>query len=144
MKKPKMKIITHDGIFHADEVFAVALLNIFLVDSMSIPVTRTRNPKLIEQAIDDPNTFVLDVGGIFDQDRLAFDHHQVLSMKPTNILILNWLFYNNPSDELKMVYPFLLMFMKGIAEWDINKNQSIINMRNIIPIPAKCTFYSAH
>lgn len=60
-------IVTHSGRFHADEVFAIAMLQ--MIEAREI--TRTRDEKIIEQG-----GIVLDVGGIFDPSTLRFDHHQ--------------------------------------------------------------------
>ncbi|OUR67642.1 metal-dependent hydrolase [Bermanella sp. 47_1433_sub80_T6] len=61
-------IATHNGNFHADDVFSVAALkNIF----PSFKLVRTRDLELMEKA-----DIVLDVGGIYDADAGRFDHHQ--------------------------------------------------------------------
>jgi len=61
-------IATHNGNFHADDVFSIAALkNIF----PSIKLIRTRNLELIAKA-----DLVIDVGGEYDADAGRFDHHQ--------------------------------------------------------------------
>lgn len=61
---------THDGTFHADEVTACALLLLCgLIDVDK--VVRTRTPELLQQC-----EIVCDVGGVYDPNRLLFDHHQ--------------------------------------------------------------------
>ena len=61
-------IVTHDGNFHADDVFSIAALkHIF----PSFELVRTRDLALISQA-----DIVLDVGGEYDADTGRFDHHQ--------------------------------------------------------------------
>jgi len=61
-------IATHNGNFHADDVFSVAALkNIF----PSFKLVRTRDLDLIARA-----DIVLDVGGEYDADADRFDHHQ--------------------------------------------------------------------
>src|SRR3989344_194196 len=65
------KVITHSGPFHADDVFAVATLQLYFgVDN--VEVTRTR-----DEAVVATGDVVLDVGGLYDPDRQRFDHHQV-------------------------------------------------------------------
>lgn len=62
---------THDGTFHADEVTACALLELFnLIDVDKIK--RSRDPLALSQC-----EYVCDVGGIYDPARKLFDHHQV-------------------------------------------------------------------
>jgi uncharacterized UPF0160 family protein len=65
----QVKIIaTHNGNFHADDVFAVAALkNIF----PAAKLIRTRDLAVIANA-----DIVVDVGGIFDTETNRFDHHQ--------------------------------------------------------------------
>ena len=60
------KIVTHDGVFHADEVTACAFLRHFG------EIVRTRDPEIVN----DPDNLVLDVGGIHDPENNRFDHHQ--------------------------------------------------------------------
>ena len=61
-------IATHNGNFHADDVFSIAaLMNIF----PSFNLIRTRKLELIAKA-----DIVIDVGGEYDADNGRFDHHQ--------------------------------------------------------------------
>lgn len=64
----KIKIVTHNGRFHADDVCAVATLD--LMHQGNIEVFRTR-----DQSVMDSGDIVLDVGGKNDGTRV-FDHHQ--------------------------------------------------------------------
>lgn len=65
-----IKVATHNGNFHADEVFAVASLLIIL-DGEEVEVERTRDDSVIEQA-----DYAIDVGQIHDPAHNRFDHHQ--------------------------------------------------------------------
>ena len=65
------KIITiaaHSGSFHADDVFAVAVLTLLYPNAN---VIRTRDEHLVAQA-----DFAVDVGGVWDPASGRFDHHQ--------------------------------------------------------------------
>lgn len=74
-----MIIATHNGKFHADDVFGVALLTTLYPDA---EVVRTRDPEQLAQA-----DIVLDVGGVYDAEALRFDHHQLTSgARPSGIL----------------------------------------------------------
>jgi uncharacterized UPF0160 family protein len=75
-----VNIVTHSGRFHADDIFAVAVLYLFLEHSdfpawrnrdMAIKLIRTRDESKFSDA-----DFVLDVGGIYDEENNRFDHHQ--------------------------------------------------------------------
>lgn len=67
-KKRKL-LVTHNGTFHADDIFATAALSIML--DGNIKVVRTRDPEIISKA-----DFVYDVGGEHNPDKNLFDHHQ--------------------------------------------------------------------
>lgn len=69
-----MNILTHSGAWHADEVLAIALLS--AVYNKTPGVVRTRDPELIQAALADKDTYVLDVGGEYLPLRKNFDHHQ--------------------------------------------------------------------
>ncbi len=62
-------IATHNAKFHADDVFAVAVLLLIFPDSKII---RTRDEEKIKKS-----DIVVDVGGIYDENLMRFDHHQV-------------------------------------------------------------------
>ncbi len=67
-----MRIGTHNGVFHADEVFAVAaILLMHPVTGHEIEIARTRDEA--ELAVCD---IVVDVGGVHDPEKGRFDHHQ--------------------------------------------------------------------
>jgi uncharacterized UPF0160 family protein len=63
-------IITHSGNFHADDVCAVATLQLYY-GTENIQVIRTRDVAIIQTG-----DIVLDVGGVYDPERGRFDHHQ--------------------------------------------------------------------
>ncbi len=67
-----VRIVTHSGSFHADELLAVATLQIFLErEGLSAVVVRSRDQKVI-----DGGDIVCDVGGVLDASSGRFDHHQ--------------------------------------------------------------------
>lgn len=69
-QEKKILVVTHSGRFHADEVMAVAALELFFA-GRNYEVVRSRDPKVWAQG-----DYVVDVGGEFDPDRGRFDHHQ--------------------------------------------------------------------
>lgn len=64
-----MKVATHPGSFHADDVFAVATLRLAFGDDFE--VIRTRDPEELERA-----DMRVDVGMRYDPESGDFDHHQ--------------------------------------------------------------------
>jgi len=67
------KLITHNGSFHADDIFACATLSLMLERAgEKFEVIRTRDEEIIKTG-----DYVFDVGGIYDADKNRFDHHQI-------------------------------------------------------------------
>ncbi len=64
----KIKVVTHNGKFHTDDVFGVATLKCVYDD---IEILRTRDEEAVQNA-----DIVLDVGGVNDSSTKRFDHHQ--------------------------------------------------------------------
>ncbi len=65
-----IKIATHDGGFHSDDVFAVAALQLLLKDK-EVQIFRTRDQTILDTA-----EYVVDVGEVYDHERRRYDHHQ--------------------------------------------------------------------
>lgn len=65
-----VKIGTHNGAFHCDEVLACAMLKL-LPDYKDAEILRTRDQKLLDTC-----DIVVDVGGVFDPKTHRYDHHQ--------------------------------------------------------------------
>jgi len=66
----RIKIVTHSGIFHADDIFAVATLRLVLGDDVEI--VRSRDVEIIKTG-----DYVVDVGLVYNEDGNRFDHHQI-------------------------------------------------------------------
>lgn len=60
--------VTHNGIFHPDDVFAAALLEKIFP---GVTITRSRDPEVVAAA-----DLVFDVGRQYDPATYRFDHHQ--------------------------------------------------------------------
>jgi uncharacterized UPF0160 family protein len=70
--KLSSKLVTHDGSFHTDDVFAAVALSMLLEKrGEAFEIIRTRDEELIKNA-----DYVFDVGGISDFEKNRFDHHQ--------------------------------------------------------------------
>jgi uncharacterized UPF0160 family protein len=69
----KLKLITHNGAFHADDIFAAVILSIYLEKKgEEFEIIRTRDEAIIKTG-----DYVFDVGGIYDAEQNKFDHHQI-------------------------------------------------------------------
>lgn len=64
-----MKIATHNGPFHCDDVFAVAVLLKLYPDA---EIVRTRDESVMDEC-----DIVVDVGKIYDHEKGRYDHHQL-------------------------------------------------------------------
>lgn len=70
MSESKTRIVTHNGGFHADDVFAVATLQL-VHGEHECEVIRSRDPEVIATG-----DWVLDVGFEYNPGTKRFDHHQ--------------------------------------------------------------------
>lgn len=66
-----VKVVTHSGSFHADDVFAVATVILSLREGEEVEIIRSRDKEVIESA-----DYVVDVGLEYNPERKRFDHHQ--------------------------------------------------------------------
>ena len=65
----KLTIGTHNGVFHSDEIIAIAMINTF--NSINASIIRSRNHEELEKA-----DMLVDVGARYDGMKY-FDHHQL-------------------------------------------------------------------
>ena len=70
----QIRVVTHDGIFHADELLACAALSI-AYGRDNVVIVRSRHSKVLEVATNDKDMWVIDVGNSYDPEILNFDHH---------------------------------------------------------------------
>lgn len=69
-----INLLTHSGLFHADDIFATALLNLYFKNKE--PKTKLKYKRSIEQEDIDKADIVYDIGRIYNPKKLRFDHHQ--------------------------------------------------------------------
>ncbi len=68
-----VKVATHDGVFHADEVFALAVLKLCMEkEDTKIEIIRTRNMEIISSC-----DMAVDVGSEYNNVKRKYDHHQI-------------------------------------------------------------------
>lgn len=101
----ELKIATHNGIFHADEVTAIALLKLFGNDE--VLVTRLKHETKDFSSYD----MVIDIGRKFDGKKY-FDHHQYKGGKSSAGLIWEYL-------EEEGRYPSISRLIKKVDENDV-------------------------
>ena len=71
-KKSEKRLVTHDGSFHTDDIFAAAALSAYLSKKgEAFEIIRTRDADVIRAG-----DYVFDVGEIYDEGNNRFDHHQ--------------------------------------------------------------------
>jgi uncharacterized UPF0160 family protein len=58
---------SHNGNFHADDVFAIAALTLLYPNYQ---ILRSRDPKVWEKC-----DYLVDVGGVYDHEKRIYDHH---------------------------------------------------------------------
>ena len=79
LEKPQIKVITHSGLFHADECMAIAMLMNTAAKDIEFKIMRTRDRDLIDKSDAD---YILDVSGtdksntsMCTKDQCHIDHH---------------------------------------------------------------------
>ena len=106
----ELKIATHNGIFHADEVTAVALLKLF--GDKDVKVTRVGHDTKDFSLFD----MVIDIGRKFDGKKY-FDHHQYKGGKSSAGLVWEYL-------EQEEQYPNISKLVKMVDENDVGTAKS--------------------
>lgn len=102
-----MKIITHPGFFHADELCAIALIKI-----VGIAISSIERREVKEEDLADPNTFVIDIGGQYNPDQLLFDHHQDGALEASNVLVLRYLLAIEKIDQVAYDFIYTKLFAR--------------------------------
>ena len=83
----EQKIITHPGSAHFDDVTAVSLV-LAVYEKTDFHIER-REPTLEE--LEDPNSWVIDIGNRHEPEKHNFDHHQSLDCPASFVLIATYL-----------------------------------------------------
>ena len=118
-----MKIGTHSGRFHADEVHACMLLKyLYNIEGEEIEIIRTRDYDILNQC-----DIVVDVGGVYDPRNRRFDHHQKECNETLNDEC------NVPLSSFGMVYKyygeeFIEYILDEIDEDILDKNHDIVDI----------------
>ncbi|MGB5445243.1 MAG: MYG1 family protein [Psychromonas sp.] len=110
MTTEKTKVVTHNGSFHADEVTAVALLQLYgLVKKGQFEIIRTREMEQINQG-----DIVVDVGAVHDIETRRFDHHQIKNGKISSAgMVWRWI-----KDKTGNACPEMDRFVEAIDKHD--------------------------
>jgi uncharacterized UPF0160 family protein len=104
------KVITHSGVFHADEITAITLLRLTEAISYGTPIERVR--EVSSEDLQDKNVLVLDVGRQFDGES-NFDHHQDPNLPASNVLVLEAFV-----DDEKLMSVLKSQFFNAVSDID--------------------------
>lgn len=115
-----VKLFTHDGDFHADEIFAIVLLSHF--KNVNAPIIRTRDKDILSEACKNKECYVIDVGSIYDPENLNFDHHQA------SFNLTNEDYENIPYSSCGLIWKYLKenMFL-NLSLFVINKIDDFVS-----------------
>lgn len=118
-------VITHDTTFHADDVFAVAMLTQF---HAGFNLIRTRDKDVLTYALLDPQIVVLDVGGVYDPILLNFDHHHDITLTAAASLV-----YSHFKDQIcvQAAQPYFEEFISVIDLLDTNRGNIYGKLENL-------------
>lgn len=109
-----VNILTHSGIFHADDIFATSVVNLYFKNKdpkTKLTYKRSFKPEDIEKA-----DIVYDVGMIYNPKKLRFDHHQ----NDSKLIRANGIPYAAFGLVFKHFGPELISLLSG------NKNKKFI------------------
>ncbi len=134
----KIKIITHSGRFHADEIFAVALLGLFYKTDIK------RKTTVSSGELNDKNIIIIDIGNNYSEELNNYDHHHNSDIEASNVLVLNSKLIPFPNEIKLLLYEKIFSEIsnidRGICEKkDILTFNQIINKFNFL----KKSFYIA-
>lgn len=140
------KIVTHAGTFHADELSAIALLQILF--GPKIPVERTFTPT--NEDFNDPTVFVLDIGRRYEPELNNYDHHQDASLPASNMLILSHFLTPNDPKLASLLEKYLFGYISDTDTGKIVEGSDaiptisgIIRSCNNLPIIPELQFRAA-
>lgn len=97
------KIVTHPGSAHKDDFLATSILLAFLEEAQVF----RREPTQAD--LDDPNTYVIDVGLVYDPERHNFDHHQDHALPCAFHLLMQHLGHHDAAMLMFAWYPHMSM-----------------------------------
>ena len=134
----KIKLVTHSGRFHADDVFATATLMLLLEkQGKEFELIRSRKPEDIESG-----DIVYDNGREYDIERKRFDHHQEggagerENKVPYAAFGLIWKHYGKD-----LITESIKENSTGQSSEDLNKIWELIDESLVQPIDASDTGY---
>lgn len=123
----KIEILTHSGMFHADEVFACALLKLIYGE---IEVTRTRDIEIIKQAQGNKDVCVIDVGERFEAEANNFDHHQNMDLPASAGLVWD-AFKDKWIEDKPVTNKIYENLIKGIDAIDKNTDNILMQIEDL-------------
>lgn len=112
------KIGTHNGTFHCDEALACFLLQL-LPEYKDSTIVRTRDSSKLDEC-----DIIVDVGGVYDEKSLRFDHHQRTFKESMNSLNSNFKWVTKLSSAGLIYYHFGRRIIEQIL--DLNPKNPII------------------
>lgn len=119
-----MKIITHAGTFHADELLALATYQYFAHPgftsfSVNDVAKFERKFQVSELEMADPEIVIIDLGRSYDPTLGNFDHHQDQNLPASNILVLRHFVPEGRFRDLLAEYLF-----KYVSDCDLGGEKS--------------------
>jgi len=117
--KKTVEVATHFGMFHADEISAIALLKVFF-SRTKFEVTRLPHQSSEEEL--SKFDLVIDIGRVLDVENGRFDHHQYKGGMSSAGLI--WSEIKNILGEDGNIYPKIDELVQAIDKHDTGEQRS--------------------
>jgi len=115
-----IRVGTHDGIFHCDEVLACYLLKL-LPQYRNATIVRTRDESTLKLC-----DIVVDVGGVYDPDTHRYDHHQRSFTETVSSLLPNKQFSIKLSSAGLIFVHYGHQIIANLLNWDKNDDKTDI------------------
>ena len=139
-----LKIVTHDGTFHSDEIFSIGLLLAFeLKKGQAVQIVRSRDEVFLKEHRSMADIFILDIGGDYNAELRNFDHHQdddYFKDKAAVRLIFDYLLATKKMETIIATHLWENL-IKLINQWDLGQEQKFVNYYHR-PLPSLISSYN--
>jgi uncharacterized UPF0160 family protein len=132
----ELNILTHNGVFHSDEVFASALVIYFYASNLNVKINRTRSTDAIDLYKNNSKLFMLDIGLENNPSMRNFDHHQEgddVEVKATVMLVLDYLL-DRGAVSIGLFEYLKDNLVQFLSNWDLGLEQATANFKHK-PLP---------
>jgi uncharacterized UPF0160 family protein len=78
------RVLTHNGMFHADEVLAIAGIK---REFPNVEILRISRDSIPEEDLKNPEVWIVDIGGVYAPKTGQYDHHQASNLEASCTIV---------------------------------------------------------